>query len=311
MYPLTGKIFPSISPVACQVTKLLKMIGSRVKKGVAPQRQLDLFRSLTPIVEHAVSFDLTELARRQKLDLDIQYSKRMRFGWRVSWKNAGRKAILTAPEIVQLAPPNIKTYLINWVALMHKPKRRWTKSDKMQKKMWEARTQEFLENPDPALFAEHPKKQSILRRNKHWKLKRLSRFNPIGTYHNLSNIFDKINQTYFAGQLQAQITWSNRIGGLSTHHQEQDDKGNAIHIITISRGYDSPDASPDIVGGVVYHECLHIAIPAYYKNGKRIVHGPEFKQREKQYRYFEEWRAWHKWQLPKSLILLKRQKYSI
>jgi hypothetical protein len=48
----------------------------------------------------------------------------------------------------------------------------------------------------------------------------------------------------------------------------------------------------------VYHECLHIAVPPAIRDGRRVVHGREFRRREKEYRFYEEWRRWHAEKLP-------------
>ncbi len=103
---------------------------------------------------------------------------------------------------------------------------------------------------------------------------------------------------YFGGVLQARITWSRRWGGLSTQSTQQDAAGRPYALITVSRGYDHPSATPEIVAGVVYHECLHIIVPPELRNGRRVVHGAEFRRREKQYRHYELWRQWHARMLP-------------
>ena len=129
--------------------------------------------------------------------------------------------------------------------------------------------------------------------------RRLERLEAEGRHHNLAGILERINSEYFGGRLEAHITWSRRWGGLSTQSTQRDAEGNAYALITISRGYDHPSATAEIVGGVVYHECLHIALPPSEGNGRRIVHGREFRRREKEYRHYEIWRRWHREVLPK------------
>ena len=103
------------------------------------------------------------------------------------------------------------------------------------------------------------------------------------------------------------ITWSNRKGGLSYHRKLQDPAtGENFHLISISRGYDFPNCPPYAVAGVVYHECLHIVNPPIVKNGRRIVHGKDFKTAERRYREYEKWTKWHAEVLPKNVRAMNR-----
>lgn len=131
---------------------------------------------------------------------------------------------------------------------------------------------------------------------------------PVGNYYNLNDIFEALNATYFNGELKARITWSNRIGGLSFHTKRTDPlTGDEIDLISISRGYDFKNCPFYAVAGVVYHECLHIAIPPVVVKGKRIVHGKNFKQRERRYIYYEQWIKWHREILPQNIWTLRKR----
>jgi hypothetical protein len=46
------------------------------------------------------------------------------------------------------------------------------------------------------------------------------------------------------------------------------------------------------VAAVVFHEMLHQAVPAREAHGRRIVHGPEFRRRERAYPDHERAKAW-------------------
>ncbi|MCI6874264.1 MULTISPECIES: hypothetical protein [Hallerella] len=132
---------------------------------------------------------------------------------------------------------------------------------------------------------------------------------PVGNVHDLNKVFAAINETYFQGELQARITWSNRVGGLSFHSKRTDPlTGEEVNLISISRGYDFENCPLYAVFGVVYHECLHIVIPPVMENGRRIVHGKNFRQRERRYIYYEQWIKWHKEVLPKNIRMMRRTK---
>lgn len=130
---------------------------------------------------------------------------------------------------------------------------------------------------------------------------------PVGKFYDLEKVLAEVNQNYFQGRLAARITWSNRKGGLSYHRKLQDPAtGENFHLISISRGYDFPNCPPYAVAGVVYHECLHIVNPPIVKNGRRIVHGKDFKMAERRYREYEKWMKWHAEVLPKNVRAMNR-----
>lgn len=134
---------------------------------------------------------------------------------------------------------------------------------------------------------------------------------PVGKFHDLTHVFAAVNATYFGGELKARITWSNRIGGLSFHTVRKDPlTGEMVNLISISRGYDFENCPFFAVAGVVYHECLHIAIPPESVNGRRIVHGKVFRNRERRYIYYEQWIKWHREVLPKNIRTLRFRKRS-
>src|SRR5690606_8527758 len=131
--------------------------------------------------------------------------------------------------------------------------------------------------------------------------RRMARLNPQGQHHDLQKILAAITAEYFADHpevARARITWSSRWGGLSTQSMAQDEHGRPYPLISISRGYDHASATPEIVGGVVYHECLHVVIPPETRNGRRVVHGRLFRQREPLDRFYDVWRRWHAERLP-------------
>ena len=138
---------------------------------------------------------------------------------------------------------------------------------------------------------------------------RLPPIRPQGVHHNLTDVLAAINDTYFGGSLTCRITWSNRVGGLSFHSVRKDPvTGESFHLISISRGYDAANCPLYAVAGVVYHECLHIVIPVEVREGRRVVHGREFRQREKRYIYFDEWIKWHKEVLPRNIRAMRHHR---
>ena len=46
------------------------------------------------------------------------------------------------------------------------------------------------------------------------------------------------------------------------------------------------------MAAVVFHEMLHQVIPIVERNGRRVVHGAEFRRRERQYPEYERAKRW-------------------
>lgn len=129
--------------------------------------------------------------------------------------------------------------------------------------------------------------------------------NPKGKQWNLELILAEVNHMYFAGQIHSLIGWGK--GRDSWHGKRIDTQGQVQDLILISPGYDHKNCPRYAIHGVVYHECLHIVCPPKKGRGsKRIVHSREFKELEKQFLYFDEWRRWHAQVLPGNLVRKKR-----
>jgi hypothetical protein len=216
---------------------------------------------------------------------------RLHESWRVTWIRRNESLRLEIPAILAEASRETKLALLEW-ALLASRRGRKDKEERRRRADLEAAIREAMHAPGTTPAA---------RRRSARAGRRLSRLNPKGTFHDLEPVFAAVNARYFAGALEARITWSARTGGLSTHTLARDPDGRQYHLLTISRGYDDPEATPEILGGVVYHECLHIAIPPRRVGGRRVVHGADFRARERQYDHYEVWRAWHRDGLPKAL----------
>ncbi len=130
-----------------------------------------------------------------------------------------------------------------------------------------------------------------------------------GKHHDLLTIFDDLNDRYFGGQVQAVITWGQRAGRRGARD------GVRPRRTTIKLGsYDAIDrlirVNPSLdrtwvpryfVAFVVYHEMLHHVIPARNaRDGegalldRRILHPPEFRERERRFRNYERAILWER-----------------
>jgi hypothetical protein len=121
---------------------------------------------------------------------------------------------------------------------------------------------------------------------------RPARVVPQGRTHDLQAIYDRLNAEYFDGAIEARIGWGavqgrRRRRTIKTGVYVQD-----ARLIRIHRALDRPDIPEFYVAMVVFHEMLHQAVPAVERDGRRVVHGPEFRARERVYPDFDRSRAW-------------------
>ncbi len=228
--------------------------------------------------------------------IQIHFSRRAHQSWSLSWRGRDAEIHLRLPESFREAPEDIAETLLTWIRLVSQRKK--GDSARLGRQDCEIRLRAFLEQKN--------QQGSFLRLRQLRAKRAIQRLRPEGRHHDLQQAFDRVNARFFSNSLIAQITWSARLGGLSTHCQRPAPEGGTYHLITISRGYDAPDVTPEILDGVVYHECLHIVYPPVMREGRRIVHGREFRLAEKAYPHFEIWMRWHRHGLPRSL---KRQRH--
>jgi SprT-like family protein len=116
-----------------------------------------------------------------------------------------------------------------------------------------------------------------------------------GRVHDLGDIFAQLNQQHFQGRLEARIGWGRRGPG---GRRRSIKMGVYLHdhkLIRIHPALDAERVPRHFVELVVFHEMLHQAIPpATGRDGRRIVHGSDFRARERRFPGYERARAWEK-----------------
>lgn len=113
-----------------------------------------------------------------------------------------------------------------------------------------------------------------------------------GYVYDLQEIYNRVNEEYFNQKLKLNITWfgklrRNRSRVIFGLYQDP------LRLIKINRLLDSPSFPDYVVAFVVYHEMLHNVCPSYVdEKGIHRVHSEEFKQREKQFRFYNLAQKW-------------------
>jgi hypothetical protein len=124
---------------------------------------------------------------------------------------------------------------------------------------------------------------------------------PRGRAHDLQAILDRLNAQHFGGAVDVRIGWGpvrrgRRRRTVKTGVYVQDSR-----IIRIHPTLDREEVPEFYVAAVVFHEMLHQVVPALEVNGRRVVHGREFRTRERAYADHARAKAWEEENL--SLLL--------
>jgi hypothetical protein len=116
-----------------------------------------------------------------------------------------------------------------------------------------------------------------------------------GAAHDLAAIFAGVNERYFgSGITDVLIGWGRNARPRKANR-------NAIKLgsysalersIVIHPVLDRPWVPRYFVSYIVYHELLHHVIPSGVLGGRRVLHPPEFAQREREFRQYERASAW-------------------
>jgi hypothetical protein len=105
-----------------------------------------------------------------------------------------------------------------------------------------------------------------------------------GRWHNLEEIFQRVNQEFFKGELSlTRLGWSLRKSRSILGHY---DAGHGM--IVINRALDSPQAPAHLLEYLVFHEMLHMRFPVERNGHRRVVHSREFRKAERDFPKFQE-----------------------
>ena len=117
-----------------------------------------------------------------------------------------------------------------------------------------------------------------------------------GRHHDLIAVFQRLNTHYFDGALNILVTWGVRspqprkpratikLGSYSFQDR----------LIRIHPALDRRWVPRYFLEYVMFHEMLHHAMPVTRGSGRRLLHPPEFRERERELRHHERALAWER-----------------
>jgi hypothetical protein len=114
-----------------------------------------------------------------------------------------------------------------------------------------------------------------------------------GRWHNLQELFDGLNATYFGGTIKARITWGPR----SRRRRARDSIQLGSYtmedgLIRIHPVLDAKDVPRFFVEWIIYHEMLHEVHDMPVVGGRRVYHTPEFLRAEARFEHHAQAVSW-------------------
>lgn len=117
-----------------------------------------------------------------------------------------------------------------------------------------------------------------------------------GEIHDLQEIYDQLNVKYFAGAIDARITWSQRsLPGSKRRRRNSIKMGSYAvedRLIRIHASLDRPFVPRLFVEWIVYHEMLHQKHDIPVVGGRRQFHTPEFYAEEALFEHYDRASRW-------------------
>ena len=123
-----------------------------------------------------------------------------------------------------------------------------------------------------------------------------------GRHHDLQSIYDRLNQVWFDGRLEARITWG---PAASRRARRRSIKMGSFavedRIIRVHPALDQDSVPEFFVAWIVFHEMLHGKHEVRRENGRRRFHTPAFLEEERRYPDYDRASVWEKQNLDRLL----------
>lgn len=115
-----------------------------------------------------------------------------------------------------------------------------------------------------------------------------------GNERDLDTIFERLNQEYFKGKIQAKIKWGRDVKSRNKSGFRYGSYDEGKKIIRIHPRLKQDFVPQCVLELTVYHEMCHQFLPSYKKKGVWQSHHSEFKKKEREFKDFKDARNWEK-----------------
>jgi len=111
---------------------------------------------------------------------------------------------------------------------------------------------------------------------------------------NLEEIFDKLNTKYFKSEIKATIKWGKKVNKKNLTSFRFGSYDPKKKLIRIHPRLQQDFVPISVLELTVYHEMCHQWAPIRRERGMWIAHHPQFKEKEREYSFYNEARSWEK-----------------
>ncbi|RJQ48808.1 MAG: hypothetical protein C4538_03290 [Nitrospiraceae bacterium] len=115
-----------------------------------------------------------------------------------------------------------------------------------------------------------------------------------GSYYDLLDIFNSLNEEYFMGRISSPITWGRATSKHAARKRTLGSYSQHTGLIRINPILDTGKVPRYFLEFIVYHEMLHAEMGVENSIGRRSVHPRKFREREKQFTNYEKALGWEK-----------------
>jgi hypothetical protein len=115
-----------------------------------------------------------------------------------------------------------------------------------------------------------------------------------GSFFDLKEIFDNINNEYFGGSVTSSIGWGKKASRRAVRKRTLGSYCRHTDSIRISPVLDRKYVPLYFIRFVVYHEMLHSSLAEEKKEGRRWVHNSEFRKHERLFMEYDKAVSWEK-----------------
>lgn len=116
----------------------------------------------------------------------------------------------------------------------------------------------------------------------------------LGRFHNLQEMYDTLNRRYFGGRVNVGVMWGR---AASRERRQSIDFGSfelLQNTIRINPALDRPWVPSFFVQYILFHEMLHADVGFRRRNGRRLLHPPEFMEKERRFTRYHAAARWER-----------------
>ena len=129
----------------------------------------------------------------------------------------------------------------------------------------------------------------------------------------LQEMFDRLNAEYFEDKIKADVAWGKKMNKKNLTSFRFGSYDPEKKLIRIHPRLQQDFVPRSVLELTIYHEMCHQWAPMKRKKGMWVAHHPQFQEKERQYCFYEEARAWEKknWKKLMRSVCKKKSKSNI